>query len=388
MPQHSADDVRALFEQHTQQQPTMVVRAPGRINIIGEHVDYNQGLVLPGAIDKALYFAIRPNGTNQLRCWAADIDAFHSADLTDIAPTDALWFNYLYGIAQQFQLLGHTLVGLDIVFGGNLPVGAGVSSSAALECGMAFTWNILLDAGLDGRELAQLAQRSSHQFLGVPCGIMDQFASLNGQLHKAILLDCRTLDYRAVPVAVEGCDWVLLNTKVSHELANSAYAERVAECAEGLQILQGHYPHITALREALPHQVDELRSAFPGHVYERVRFVVGEHHRTLAMIEALANGDAERIGHILNLTHIGLSVDYAVSCPELDFLFEQALSFKGVYGARMMGGGFGGCTLNLVQSAVRDEFIETALAAYQAEFGKSGDSLLVHLESGVERVGV
>lgn len=378
--------IRALFEQHTQQQPTMVVRAPGRINIIGEHVDYNQGLVLPGAIDKALYFAIRPNGTQELRCWATDIDAFRAADLGAIAPTDATWFNYLLGIAQQFQQRGHTLMGLDVVFGGDLPIGAGVSSSAALECGMAYTWNKLLGAGMDGRELAQLAQRSSHQFMGVPCGIMDQFASLNGQAQHAILLDCRTLDYRAVPVAVEGCDWVLLNTKVSHELANSAYGDRVAECAKGLQILQSHHPEITALREAHPQQVDALRGEFPGQVYERVRFVVGEHHRTLAMIEALAEGDAPRIGHILNLTHVGLSEDYAVSCPELDFFFAQALQHEGVYGARMMGGGFGGCTLNLVRTDVRDAFIAEVLAAYQTEFGKAGGSLPVRLEDGVGEV--
>lgn len=384
--QHTPATIRALFEQHTQQQPAMVVRAPGRINIIGEHVDYNQGLVLPGAIDKALYFAIRPNGTQELRCWAADIGAFHAADLDAIVPTDALWFNYLLGIAQQFQQRGDTLMGLDVVFGGDLPIGAGVSSSAALECGMAYTWNKLLGAGMDGRELAQLAQRSSHQFLGIPCGIMDQFASLNGQAHHAILLDCRTLDYRAVPVAVEGCDWVLLNTKVSHELANSAYGQRVAECAEGLRILQSHYPEITALREAHPQQVDALRGQFPGQVYERVRFVVGEHHRTLAMIQVLAEGAAQRIGHILNLTHIGLSEDYAVSCPELDFLFGQALQHEGVYGARMMGGGFGGCTLNLVRTDVRDAFIAEALAAYQAEFGRVGDSLLVRLEDGVGEV--
>ncbi|MEZ4987156.1 MAG: galactokinase [Saprospiraceae bacterium] len=379
---HNQQDVSDRFKEVTGHAPTFMVRAPGRINIIGEHVDYNEGIVLPGAIDKALYFALRPNGTSLLRYWALDIDAYAEAPIDTLPHTDALWMNYLLGIADQFQRLGHQLQGLDVVFGGDLPIGAGVSASAALECGMALAWNHLLKAGLDGPELAQLAQRSSHTFIGIPCGIMDQFASLNGQSGHAILLDCRTLEYQPVPIAVEGCTWVLLNTRVSHVLAQSEYPQRVAECKEGLQVLQAHFPQITAFREATPAQVEQLKGAFKGKVYQRVRFVVGEHLRTLAMMEALSKGDATGIGQLLNLTHIGLSEDYEVSCPELDFLFTQALKHPDVLGARMMGGGFGGCTLNLVRTDALDHFTNAALTAYEAAFGKQGDSLVVHIADG------
>ncbi|PSR11807.1 MAG: galactokinase [Bacteroidetes bacterium] len=379
-------EVTHQFTQRTGHPPTLKVRAPGRINIIGEHTDYNQGLVLPGAIDKSLFFAVRPNGTAQLRCWALDIDAYAEADLTAIVAGDQLWFNYLLGIADQFQQRGYALPGLDIVFGGDLPVGAGVSSSAALECGMAMVWNTLLKVGLDGPEMAQLAQRSSHEFIGIPCGIMDQFASLNGQQDAAILLDCQALSCRTVPVAVAGCEWVLLNSRVSHNLADSAYPERVRECQEGLAILQKHLPAVTALRDVTPAQLTALEAKMPALVYRRCRYVVGEHYRTLMMIDALQAGDAEKIGMLLYHTHIGLSEDYEVSCPEIECLFGVALQHPGVYGARLMGGGFGGCTLNLVQSAAREAFVSEALAAYEAAFGIQGDYLPVRLVNGVEVV--
>jgi galactokinase len=383
---HTLAEVANQFAQRTGHPPTLKVRAPGRINIIGEHTDYNQGLVLPGAIDKSLFFAVRPNGTTQLRCWALDIDAYAEADLGAIVAGDQLWFNYLLGIADQFQQRGHVLPGLDVVFGGDLPVGAGVSSSAALECGMAMTWNTLLQAGLDGPQLAQLAQRSSHQFIGIPCGIMDQFASLNGQQDAAILLDCQDLSFRAIPVAVAGCEWVLLNSKVSHNLADSAYPERVRECQEGLAILQKHLPAITALRDVTPAQLAGLEAELPAQIYRRCRYIIGEHYRTLMMIDALQAGDTEKIGMLLYHTHIGLSEDYEVSCPEIECLFGAALQHPGVHGARLMGGGFGGCTLNLVQSSAREAFVAEALAAYEAAFGIRGDYLPVRLVRGVEVV--
>lgn len=384
---YNAQSVSEQFIDRTGNAPALVLRAPGRINIIGEHTDYNLGLVLPGAIDKALYFAVRPNDTAQLRFWALDIGEEAIVNLVDIKPGDSLWLNYLLGIAQQFQQLGHELQGLDVVFGGNLPVGAGVSSSAALEGGMATCWNTLLEAGLDGTQLAQLAQRSSHQFVGIPCGIMDQFASLNGVKDHAILLDCRDLSYRKIPVAVEGCEWVLLNSKVSHNLAESAYEERVRECAEGVHVLQQHFTGIASLRDATPPQIEQLKEAFPGKVYQRCRYVVGEHYRTLAMIQALAAGDAPKVGQLLNLTQLGLAQDYEVSCPEIDFLFAQAYRHPGVHGARIMGGGFGGCTLNLVEKDQRAAFVATALAAYEAEFGTQGEELVVSLVDGVSVVG-
>ncbi|WP_020539461.1 galactokinase [Lewinella cohaerens] len=383
---HNKESISRQFQALTTYAPALLLRAPGRINIIGEHTDYNQGLVLPGAIDRALYFAVRPNGTQQLRFWALDIEESAVVDLLEIKPGKSLWLNYLLGIAQQFSQRSHKLIGLDVVFGGNLPVGAGVSSSAALECGMAMSWNLLLKAGYSGPELAQLAKQSSHEFVGIPCGIMDQFASLNGVKDHAIMLDCRDLSFRKVPVAIEGCEWVLLNSKVSHNLAESAYVKRVEECAQGVAVLQQHFPEIKSLRDATPPQVEQLKEEFPGKVYQRCRYIVGEHYRTLAMIDALAAGDAKKVGQLLNLTQLGLAMDYEVSCPEIDFLFTQAFRHPGVYGARIMGGGFGGCTLNLVRKDARAAFVSEALAAYEAEFGKQGEELVVRLVDGVGEV--
>ena len=256
---HNKESISRQFQALTTYAPALLLRAPGRINIIGEHTDYNQGLVLPGAIDRSLFFAVRPNGTQQLRFWALDIEESAVVNLAEVNPGKLLWLNYLLGIADQCAQRGHQLVGLDVVFGGNLPVGAGVSSSAALECGMAMSWNLLLKAGYDGSELAQLAKQSSHEFVGIPCGIMDQFASLNGVKDHAIMLDCRDLSYRKVPVAIEGCEWVLLNSKVSHNLAESAYVKRVEECAQGVAVLQQHFPEIKSLRDATTPQVEQLK---------------------------------------------------------------------------------------------------------------------------------
>lgn len=380
---YTVTEVRQQFSELFGYAPVLVIRAPGRINIIGEHTDYNQGLVLPGAIDRALYFAVGRNDHDLLRFRALDIDAQMDVPLASIQPTNELWANYLLGIAQQFVAEDFPLSGLDIVIGGNLPVGAGVSSSAALECGMATAWNEILQAGKSRTELAQLAQRSSHQFVGIPCGIMDQFASLQGVANHAILLDCRDLSFQKVPVAVDGCEWVLLNSKVSHSLADSAYPKRVAECAEGVEILQQHYPGIQSLRDATPPQVEELRALFPEVVYRRCRYVVGEHFRTLMMIKALEAGNATQVGQLLNLTQLGLAQDYEVSCPEIDFLFTQAYRHPGVYGARIMGGGFGGCTLNLVREDQRTDFVQSSLSAYEKEFGITGEELVVRLVDGV-----
>jgi galactokinase len=380
---HNSNTVREKFVSLTNNQPSLEIRAPGRINIIGEHTDYNNGLVLPGAIDKALFFAARPNNSTQFRCWALDIDAHASIDIKNIKRGEDLWFNYLLGIADQFQQRGHQLPGLDVVFGGDLPVGAGVSSSAALESGMAMIWNELLNAKLSRVELAQLAQQSSHQFVGVPCGIMDQFASLNGREDHAILLDCRSLEFKAIPVAVQGCEWILLNSKVSHNLADSAYSQRVAECKEGLTVLQRLFPNITALRDVTPPQLEQHKANMSDTVYRRCRYIIGEHHRTVAMLKALSTGNAEEVGRLLNFTHMGLSLDYEVSCPEIEFFFRQALEHPGVYGARIMGGGFGGCTLNLVKSESRDEFVDQALTAYQQAFDLTADYLPVKLQDGV-----
>lgn len=380
---HTLAEVKQQFNAAFGYAPALVLRAPGRINIIGEHTDYNLGLVLPGAIDRYLYFAVGFNDDPVLRFRALDISEEQDIALNQIHPTKKLWLDYLLGIAQQFREEGFQLRGLDIAFGGDLPIGAGVSSSAALEGGMATIWNEVLKAEKNRTELAQLAQRSSHSFVGIPCGIMDQFASLQGVANHAILLDCRDLSFKAVPVAVEGCDWVLLNSKVSHQLAESAYIDRVKECAEAVEIVQSRYSEVKSLRDVSPGQVEEFKSEFSEVVYRRARFVVGENFRTMMMIKALGEGNPEKVGQLLNMTQLGLAQDYEVSCPEIDFLFVQAYRHPGVYGARIMGGGFGGCTLNLVQSEHRTDFVSSTIKAYRQEFGVEAEELTVRLVDGV-----
>ncbi len=377
-------EISRLFRERTGFGADLVVRAPGRINIIGEHTDYNDGFVMPGAIDRSLLFAARLNGTRQLRLWAEDIQQQATVDLDHLTPGDELWVNYLAGIAQQFQQREFQTPGLDVVFGGNLPVGAGVSSSAALECGMATVWNTVLQAGLNGPELAKLAQSSSHQFVGIPCGIMDQFASLMGQQDAVIVLDCRSLAYETIPADVVGYTWVLLNSKAAHELASSEYPIRVAECQEGLQIIQQKHPAIDSLREATSHQVRELEGEMPVNVFNRCLYVTGENERVMEMKEALADGNAKAVGALLNTTHAGLRDLYEVSCPEIEVLIEEATKHEGVLGARIMGGGFGGCTLNLVAEDQCETFVQRALENYHAATGITGEFLEVSLRGGVE----
>jgi galactokinase len=258
------DRVSRAFTQHFGGSPTLAVRGHGRINIIGEHLDYNLGFVLPGAIDKSIFFLARPNDRNEIRFQALDIERSGTIDLDRVDRSGTLWLDYLAGICRQFIDLGFSPPGLDIAFGGDLPVGSGMSSSAGLECGMATLLNHLTGAGLTGPQIAQLAKKSSNTFLGIPCGIMDQFASMMGQASSVILLDCRTLDFETVPVAMGDYEWLLINSKVSHELGDSAYPVRVRECAEGVAILQQKYPAVKSLRDATSAQVEELRSVLPA----------------------------------------------------------------------------------------------------------------------------
>ncbi len=380
----TSTDITQAFTQRFGQAPTLLVRACGRINLIGEHTDYNNGYVLPAAIDKHLYFAIAENGTTTCRFYAADIDQTGTADLQQLVPAAQLWLTYLRGIAQQFQAAGKALRGVDVAFGGNLPIGAGVSSSAALECGFAFALNTLFDGGYTRPELAELAQRSSQQFVGIPCGIMDQFASLMGKAGHFILLDCQRLVHRYIPADFGAYELVLLNTQVHHELASSAYGERVSECQAGVAYLQQHYPKVRSLRDVLPTMLELHREGLDPIVFRRCHYVINEHYRTLRACEHLQNGQIAALGQLLFDTHAGLRDDYEVSCPELDFLVDFASRTSGVVGARLMGGGFGGCTVNIVQREAVSRFVETAQGAYYQQFGKEPTQLQVQIADGTD----
>ncbi len=377
--------VTAAFQTITGHPPTRLLRSPGRINIIGEHTDYNDGFVLPGAIDRAIYFALRENGSGTSNFYALDIDQQATdVSLTDPKRSGELWLDYLLGIADQFRQRGIELPGIDLVFGGDLPAGAGMSSSAALEGGMAFIWNELTGAGLSRPELARLCKDSSNTFLGIPCGIMDQFASLNGRAGEVLLLDCRSLQTERVRSELGDYRWLLFNSKVTHELGSSAYPVRVRECTEGAAAIRTLYKDVEKLRDATPDQVESAHHLMSDTVYRRCRYVTGEEERTLAAVAALRMGDMPELGRQLTATHRGLRDDYEVSCAEIDFLVDEALRQTGVLGARIMGGGFGGCTLNLVRTTESETVIAHLTKAYEQAFGIAGEAYKLNLVDGTD----
>lgn len=380
---NTASAILTKFREKFTGEPTLI-KANGRINLIGEHTDYNNGFVLPGAVDKHIFFAMRPNGSRATNFYAADIDESFSFSLDDFGPGETLWANYLMGIFQQMQNDGHRLGGIDCVFGGTLPIGSGMSSSAAMECGMGFGLKTLFDLPYERMELALLAQRSSHQFVGVPCGIMDQFTSMMGKDHHLVLLDCRSLEYEYYPADLPGYKLVLLNSKVSHDLADGAYGKRVAQCKEGVQILKKHYPEVESLRDVTPAMLRRHVAEFDPVVYRRCKYVVEEDVRVMQVCELLKKNEVEGIGQLLFQTHAGLRDDYEVSCKEIDWLVDFASKHPAAIGARVMGGGFGGCTINLVKEDQVAAFTEAALIAYKQETGVDGEAYTVGLDNGTE----
>ena len=347
----------------------LLVRAPGRVNLIGEHTDYNGGFVLPAAIDREIVFAVGLNGLNAARLFAYDNHEAYELPLTGAAvqPGKTMWANYLKGVVAQFQRRGVAVPGFDCVFGGNIPMGAGLSSSAAVECGLAFALNKLLNTNLSRLELALLSQAAEHEFAGVQCGIMDQFASLFGRAGQVVKLDCRSLEYTYFPFDATAYRLVLCNSGVKHALAASEYNTRRHECEQGVALLQEHYPQVQTLRDATLAQLEAHRAALGPVVYRRCRYVVQENQRVETACRHLAAGNMAAFGQQMYASHAGLRDDYQVSCAELDALVEIARGHAGILGARMMGGGFGGCTINLLPAHAVADFVATATAAYQAQ---------------------
>jgi galactokinase len=364
----------------------LLVRAPGRINLIGEHTDYNEGLVLPAAINKEVLFAVGLNGTDQLRLVAHDKGEACVVPLAAVQPGTLQWANYLLGVVAQLRASGVAVPGFDCVFGGNIPMGAGLSSSAAVECGLAFALNELLGAGLDRLALARLAQAAEHTYAGVQCGLMDQFASLFGRAGQVVRLDCRTTDYAYFPFDAAAYHLILCNSGVKHALADSAYNTRRQECAQGVAVLRRYYPAVASLRDATRAQLLAHRAELGEVLYRRCRYVVEENARVAQACIALAANNMATVGQLLYASHAGLRDDYEVSCPELDKLVALATGRPGVLGARMMGGGFGGCTLNLVEAAHVADFIKTMAADFLAFYRRGLDTYQTTIVEGVSLV--
>jgi galactokinase len=333
--------------------------------MIGEHTDYNDGFVLPAAIDKEAVFATRLNGTRMIRIFANDLDQSFETEISDIKPNDLRWPNYLLGVVDQLNKMKYTIPGFDCVFGSDIPIGAGLSSSAALECAMAFSLNELLHFGLSKIQLAKLSQTAEQEFAGVKCGIMDEFTSLFGLENHVIKLDCRSLEFQYFPLILKDLEIILCDTKVKHALASSEYNTRRKECEQGVFILRKYDDSIHSLRDVKPETVKDHQSKLPDPVFRRCLFVTEEIGRVEAACIDLEKADMNAFGEKMYETHTGLSKMYEVSCPELDFMVEIALESRVVAGARMMGGGFGGCTINLVDNRKVDQFVTRVKDQYK-----------------------
>ncbi|MEM8586055.1 MAG: galactokinase [Bacteroidota bacterium] len=361
------------------------VRSPGRINLIGEHLDYNGGSVLPAAIDLAIYFAVRKREVPNIQLHALDLGQSVMIVPTQDQPSGIQWADYLLGICREFRLLGHTIPPLEIALGGDLPSGAGVSSSAALEGGMAFLLNEVLQAELDRMQLARLCQRSSNHFLGIPTGIMDQFASLHGQAGKALLLDTATMKYEEIPANLPGYSWVLINSMIKHDISAGEYKERVDECQMALQMIQQKFPDCKYLAQASPGKIKSVDKLAPN-CRDRAMYVAHEQYRVADAAKILQEDHPVRIGQLLNSTHKGLRDQYEVSCEEVDFLQSFAEAHEGVKGSRIMGGGFGGCTLNLVSDEQVNFFVEDVKRAYLWKYKIEAQAIPVRIANGTELI--
>jgi len=354
-----------LNEQHYK----LTINSPGRINLIGEHTDYNNGFVLPTAIDKKIQFKFKKNGTTDTcNVYSKNFDTSFTFNLNSVQPSEQQWENYILGVIYEIQQLSDKLAGFDCIFSSDIPVGSGISSSAALECGIAFGLNELFELGLPKITLVEIGQRAEHNYVGTKCGIMDQFASVMSKAGHVILLDCQSLEYEHVPIHIKPYKILLLNTNVSHNLADGEYNKRRSLCEQGVAIIQKQYPEVKSLRDVSSEMLAEFKTVFTEDMYNKCTYVVEEKTRVLDSVEALKNDQLTVLGANMYATHEGLSNLYEVSCEELDFLVDFSKKYDTIIGARMMGGGFGGCTINIIHEDAVEEFITAASEAYFNKF--------------------
>ncbi len=360
----------------------LVVRSPGRVNIIGEHTDYNNGFVLPAAIDKAIYVAVAAREDDEVKLYSVAFNESFETSLLQMEPTKKGWPNYILGIADQLKMNGYLLKGFDLVVDGDVPVGSGLSSSAAIECATVFALNEIFDLRISKLNMALMAQKAEHKFAGVRVGIMDMFASLYGKKDHVIKLDCQSLEFEYVPFKLEGYKILLLNTNVEHSLASSEYNTRRKQCEQGVEWITAHHKEVKSLRDATMEMLNQFVKPKDEIIYKRCKYVVEEKERLLSGCENLKNGDIEALGKKMFQTHDGLSKEYEVSCKELDFLVDEVRNNPDVLGARMMGGGFGGCTINIVKEEAIDDLIKEISAAYQKSMNKELTAYVAEIEDG------
>lgn len=378
--------IRSRYEQLYGKPPERIAKSPGRINIIGEHTDYNEGFVLPTAIDKAVYVALGERDDAEIHLYAEDFQESFQTTISAVAPTDKGWPNYILGVVHQIKERNLKINGFNLYIDGDIPVGAGLSSSAAVECATGFALNELFGLGLDRISIAKIGQLAEHTYAGVKCGIMDQFASVLSQVDHVVRLDCRDLSYEYVPLQLGDYELVLLNTNVKHSLASSAYNDRRHACEQAVEWVQAQHERVNSLRDVTTEMLERWVQPKDVSIYRKARFVVEENQRLDKACQALIDGDIHELGRQMYRAHQGLSEEYEVSCPELDFLVEGAKSSTEVLGARMMGGGFGGCTINIVKKGYGAELVRRLAPAYKERFGLELTPIFVETGGGTELI--
>ncbi len=361
----------------------LLVHSPGRINLIGEHTDYNEGYVMPASIDKGIELALAVSETGYSQLYSIKYNEFVYVDLQNAGKLpEPFWANYLLGVLYKLITDGAQISNFHCVFDGDLPTGAGLSSSAAVECGFAFGLNELFSLNRSKLDLILTAQWAEHNFVGVRCGIMDQFTSVMGKKDQAFVLDCKNLDFQYFPLELGDYTLVLCDSNVKHSLASSEYNTRRKECEEGVSIIKQLHPEVHSLRDANLNMLEESKDKFQGKVYNRCKYVIEENTRVIEGSKDLQNHNLSAFGKKMFETHAGLSELYEVSCPELDFLVEKAAKFDGVLGARLMGGGFGGCTLNILHKNKVDDFVNSVSLEYRKKFNIEMNHYIVNTGNG------
>ncbi len=361
---------------------SILVFSPGRINIIGEHTDYNDGFVFPAAVDKGIIAAISKSNANVSVAIASDLNEKFEFTINNVKPLkDGDWRNYILGVVGEIQKKGIEVGNFNVVFGGDIPNGSGMSSSAALENSIVFGLNDLFNLGLTKEEMIFISQKAEHNYVGVNCGIMDQYASMFGQKNKALLLDCRTTIATPFEIDFEDYELLLINTNVKHSLADSAYNNRRAVCENVASLL-----NVTALRDAAEEDLLTIKDQISEEDYQKVLFVIQENNRAIEASKAMIANDIEKLGALIFGSHEGLQNQYKVSCDELDFLVQLAKESKDVIGARMMGGGFGGCTINIVKKGKAATFVNMVAPLYKEKFNKECTPYSVNISEGTHKI--
>ena len=363
---------------------TFIIEAPGRINLIGEHTDYNEGFVLPAAINKSVTLIVQKSISDQCTLIAKDLEEEFFFSLNEpLQPVAEQWVNYFLGVIAELQNKGCAVGGFNLMFAGDIPIGSGLSSSAAIACGFGYTLNELFDLGLSRMELAHIAQMAEHKFAGVACGIMDQMASLLGKKNHLLKLDCRSLNYEYIPANFGDYDLVLFDTNVKHSLADSEYNKRREQCAAGVEAVRVNHPDVSTLRDVSMENLDEVKQLLSKKVYNRCKYIIEENLRVNEACIALDFKNFEKLGELMFATHKGLSELYEVSCMELDFLVDQVINKNAVIGSRMMGGGFGGCTINLIECSAVTKVIDEMKIKYFKQTGIELSIYQVSIADGV-----